>query len=397
MKKISIFLILFILFYSFNFTVAADETAGGSGFAQINFDDRQHDLSIDGAIGGFDASDGFTLYFSNVVENLDAISSECYVVFSGSIRFNITNVSDPNRTFDFTTVYPSSWLANRKADGTYERTNDISQFYSTRYGTLDYQGSSISLLTQMSLTEDGFILSYVYAQSSSSRYRDNTIKFNCPIISDASVRTSNFKQFTIAVPSSAVEDSINSLNQATVSGLGGVQSAVNALSTLTQSNFASTEQLLNSLDAAISDLKGSVSDSVYNALDEWHQHELDFVQSDLNPLVQGVVDDINDLYDYDTFYGAFQSIVNMVTGGSTRAAATTRLRIPAGVVTVGGHTYRFWEETYVDFGPVFENEMIQLLLIPFRFIVAYGFLKYCLYWINKLINAITLNIKAGAG
>lgn len=87
----------------------------------------------------------------------------------------------------------------------------------------------------------------------------------------------------------------------------------------------------------------------------------------------------------------------MVTGGNTRAAPTTRLRIPAGVVTVGGQTYRFWDETYVDFGPVFENDMIQLLLVPFRFLVAYGFLKYCLYWINKLINTITLHIKAGEG
>lgn len=353
-------------------------------------------MSLINQFGGevINFSDGdFSLFFPSTLYNDTILGGTSYFVCSGSFRLALSS----SGTYNLSTVYPTYLRSVLTENGTYRNNVDITQFYNSTLGSTRYSSSNVSFVSQTHFlpNSNSLVFSFIFVSSSASR-TDTCIDYVIPSFS-AALTASEIKTFNVDAPSTAVEDSINTLITSTTSGLGGVETAVNALSSLTQSNFASTEQLLNSLDAAISDLKGSVTDSVYDALDQWNQHELDFVESDLNPLVQGVVDDINDLYDYDTFYGAFNSVVNMVTGGNTRAAPTTRLRIPAGVVTVGGQTYRFWDETYVDFGPVFENDMIQLLLVPFRFLVAYGFLKYCLYWINKLINTITLHIKAGEG
>lgn len=166
-----------------------------------------------------------------------------------------------------------------------------------------------------------------------------------------------------------------SITQTQVTTSQGVVTSVNQVQ-------ATTEQVKE----AVQIMEENMSDNVASGLEEYDKREEEKLTEELDGNVQDIVDKLPLLDQQENFVNATDSIINAFSDSSMDCNFT----VPAGVVTLSGTTYTFWEEQEVDLNSWFNNQYIQLLLVGFRFLIGFGMLYYMIEWINKIISLVLL-------
>lgn len=322
------------------------------------------------------------------------------VIVSGSLDIVLDTYDVGNLTFsNFKPRYLS--LNYNDSNNTYARQLDLTTRYNTTIGDLNFAGGGYGIAAYSQThflsdlkDDDRVVINYVFVVSNGS-YQDFTLTFTTPTITDKIyIEGYDYNVTYVDSPSTEVQDAIGVLTQTNSTGFNSVSTAVQALNVTTQSNFETTSNMLDNIKSNIDSLNSNMSTYVYDAIDSWHNEQSDYVTSGkLDGNVSDIKDQIDNLYDQSEFENIFRRLYSTFSGQNTRAPMTTVLTIPAGTVSIAGTNYTFWESTTLDFGPYFDEPIVQVLLVPLRFVIAVGFIRYCLHWIGKLIDLITLHIK----
>lgn len=383
--------ILTILFFISSITVYADDVTTIQADVYYISADQSFQLSqADNYTTSITyPTDSFSLY---VPITRSELVSGATSVFSFS--FSLSNTGSSSDTPSSSNLRVYQWGRDRTNLGTYSSVLAINTNDTWVYSTDKYY---ISIDPHYFYNTDGELQLYnvnvVYMVHSTADFDDFTFDFYVPGINRWGISGGTVNSFTVQAPLEDTVNAISSLKDVNVQGFNSVASSVNTLSSITQSNYAGTSQLMNDIKQQVNTLDSNMQSHVYNAIDEWHNEQESYVNNELDGKVQDIVDKIDDLYDYQQIEDAFSQVISIVTGGASRSPnGSTVLPIPAGTVTINGETLTFWEATEIDFAPYFDIPIIKTLLIPFRFVLSYGFLKYIIYWIRKLVDTITLHV-----
>lgn len=331
----------------------------------------------------------FDLYFPVEISTYNDVGS---LVISGAFDLDLSNSS----SFDFTNLYPTLIGANADSDLNYQYTYDLTDYYNSQTGQINYQNpenNSIFLTSQSSIVDNHFIYNFILIYERPGR-RNFGIRFSAPGITGLLRQEASFYSVSyVEETAPSVSDKLSSLTSINTEGFNGVTAAVDALKQQDLNYYLNSLLFFNDFKNSLTSLDTNMSSYVYDAIDDWHNEQESYVNNELDGKVQDIVDKIDDLYDYQQIEDAFSQVISIVTGGASRSPnGSTVLPIPAGTVTINGETLTFWEATEIDFAPYFDIPIIKTLLIPFRFVLAYGFLKYIIYWIRKLVDTITLHV-----
>lgn len=176
----------------------------------------------------------------------------------------------------------------------------------------------------------------------------------------------------------AVISGISSNTSGIVSGINTLSSDVHYLNRDTQNSLADVKKSVEAVKDNLQSAQEAADDSFYQKL----KNEIVDVGNDaVNSITEQLDIDISPLLN------SFTSLYNSISTHSTTATVV----LPAGLVSVGGTDYTFWEEQSVSLNDAFSNDSMQLLIIPFRFLIYIGFAFYVWNWIQKIENLVTLN------
>ena len=165
--------------------------------------------------------------------------------------------------------------------------------------------------------------------------------------------------------------------------------AVNDMSSSMQSSLdaqtstytASMEQLREAVNQMSEGMEEEVASGMEKFFNELKQEAVDVA----NDTVASIQEQFN--VDVSSYTNAMNTLYTSVSTHSDNANMT----FPAGTVTLMGEQLSFWDETEIDFNSFFEMPAIQLILLPIRFVIYFGFGYYVFKWVGKLEDLITMN------
>lgn len=173
-----------------------------------------------------------------------------------------------------------------------------------------------------------------------------------------------------------------SITQTQVTTSQGVVTSVNQVQ-------ATTEQVKQAVEIMEQNMSGNVADGLAQYEEQKEKEEIDSG----NKAVGEIIDKIPLVSELNQISSIFENLINVLSDTSMNV----QLEFPAGTVSLSGKSYTFWEAQNVDMNSVFANQHIQLLLVGFRFVFGFGFLKFLIHWINKIIGCVFMEEKATEG
>lgn len=157
--------------------------------------------------------------------------------------------------------------------------------------------------------------------------------------------------------------------------------------------FQEDQSYMNQVDHLITsrgfnDVKESVSNLQEYIKNDAVKDEQAYLEQESNSKLSKAVDEIVGKVDIDisSIVKGFQDLWSGITTHDTNASLT----FPAGKVPVLGEEMTFWEAEEVNFSEYFENDTVQLLLIPLRFLFVFGAGKHIIGKVDQLINLVIL-------
>lgn len=172
---------------------------------------------------------------------------------------------------------------------------------------------------------------------------------------------------------------------------GGLSDIVGALSTNSDVISSALEEQSQIISAKLDDVKAAIQDMQQD--DGWMEEFIDLVEQKTNEAAAKAVADIQGALQLDV--SGFQSSVDQLMNALSSHSTTANLTIPAGTVVLSGVTYTFWDEIEFSFDDYFDYDIVQLMLLPLRFLFVWGMIKYVLYWVGKIEKLVTLNVSGG--
>lgn len=183
----------------------------------------------------------------------------------------------------------------------------------------------------------------------------------------------------------SVTDSLGNVN----SNLQGVQSGLNnVVSSLTSGNqdvVTSLEAVKDAIDQFKEDYPEMTQQATQGALESFFNKLKQEAVDAGNETVQAIQEQLN-----IDISGIQQSTEALYSAVSTHDSNPT-LQLKAGTVSIAGQSFTFWETQDITFDEVLNNQWIQLLLIPFRFLIIFGFSKYLLSVVKRVESLVTMN------
>lgn len=183
----------------------------------------------------------------------------------------------------------------------------------------------------------------------------------------------------------AVYNNTNSTNR-------GFTSMGNALAANSDAIKQSLDAQTNSMTATLDQVKEAVQamsdnmeEEVASGLDKFYQDLKQEATQAVNDTAASIQEQFN--VDISSYTTAMSTLYTSVSTHSDDA----NLVFPAGTVNLMGEEVTFWEEQEVDFNSAFDSDLVQLLLLPLRFVVYFGFGYYVFKWVGKLEDLITMN------
>lgn len=149
---------------------------------------------------------------------------------------------------------------------------------------------------------------------------------------------------------------------------------------------ASADQIKQAVDTLEQNMSSNISDGMQDYFDKEEKETVE----EGNKAVTDIIEKLPLINEANAIQDSFDLLMNILADTGTNV----ELVFPAGTVFIAGETFTFWDETPISMNHVFANEHIQLLLLGFRFVFGFGFIRLLLYWINKIIGAILLEDKS---
>ena len=176
----------------------------------------------------------------------------------------------------------------------------------------------------------------------------------------------------------AVISGISSNTSGIVNGISGLSNDVHYLNRDMQNSLDDVKKSVDAVKDNLQSAQEAADDSFYQKL----KNEIVDVGNDA---VSSITDQLN--IDISPLLNSFTALYNSISTHSTTATVV----LPAGNVSIAGTDYTFWDEQSVSLNEAFSNEYLQLLIIPFRFLIYIGFGFYVWNWVQKVENLVTLN------
>lgn len=334
------------------------------------------DLSYGDVYVKANKSSGSTLYYGLFSENWG-------IQTTGTINNYTFNFVMPVHLFSTTPyIYSFSWLepfqTNSSAQVTIDKAFSSATVYFTdgTYTTL----SALSSYNGLELVSGcSFFCSVENASASFSGYiRQMTCSFilSDPSIKCISVVTGTHKvdgfesgDFHMCKVSGAGYDDVLSTIKNSLANISSIATGLQQAASQTNTSLGI---LTNTLaDRVVAAIEGAQCDEKADAL-----ADVDQAASDISAAVNDVMPDLT------TAKQTLQTLYSNLTSHSTCSSIT----FPAGTCTISGQTYTFWNESTVDFSQIANNSSMQLILLPLRFILYLGSIKFIVDKIKALID-----------
>lgn len=315
-----------------------------------------------------------------------------YVV---SMSFSMSSIGwATNPIIDLSSVRPYKIYFNYQNKDTYSSVH-----------TFDYVGN-VYQFTSMSTLDFYYRRNYTNADGSKV---NNFINHSIDLIVSPGIQTNNiYIEFTSDVNLSAINYStygpdvikIDTSAEDLKNALGSLNSTTSqGFKDLADSVSSSSEQSTKALEDAlrrIEDITQLIDRDLWNFEQNIEEHTENALQEFKDKLEKEALDKMNKAVeslekeldiDVSTLTESVQKLYDSITTDATDAVLT----IPAGVVTVNGETYQFWDAAEVNFEEYFQYEPIKILLIAFRFVLLLGFGYYLFNWVKKIENLVTMD------
>lgn len=166
---------------------------------------------------------------------------------------------------------------------------------------------------------------------------------------------------------------------------------------LSETEWQNAENIRTSL-AAVQEAVAQMSEGMEQAVEKGTKSAVkeffEELKQEATEAFNKAVEELSDVIpvDISAFTNTFNTVYNSVSHHDTNFT----FNFPAGSVTLMGNEYTFWERQPINITEVYNSSpYFRMLMFPLRFVFVYGFIKYLLYWFNKLEKLVTLHTGGG--